>query len=55
VPVGTARLRIALSAAHTAADVEELLAALVAHAADCMAALPQKTAGTSVAPAAVIA
>jgi 8-amino-7-oxononanoate synthase len=55
VPPGTARLRIALSAAHTAADVEELLAALVAHAADCVAALPQKNAGTGVAPAAVIA
>ena len=55
VPAGTARLRIALSAAHTAADVDELLAALAAHAADCVAALQQKAAGTSVAPAAVIA
>ena len=55
VPAGTARLRIALSAAHTAADVDELLAALAAHAADCVAALQQETAGTSVAPAAVIA
>jgi len=53
VPAGTARLRIALSAAHTAADVEELLAALAAHAADCVAALPPKTAGSSTAPAAV--
>jgi len=55
VPVGTARLRIALSAAHTAADVEALLAALAAHAADCVVALHQKTADTSVAPAAVVA
>ena len=28
VPNGTARLRVSLSAAHTAADVERLLAAL---------------------------
>jgi 8-amino-7-oxononanoate synthase len=35
VPAGTARLRIALSAAHTAQDVDELLAALHAHAAAC--------------------
>lgn len=55
VPVGTARLRIALSAAHTAADVDELLAALATHAADCVAARPQKTAGTSMAPAAAAA
>lgn len=45
VPAGTARLRIALSAAHTAADVEELLAALAAHAADGMAAPQPATAG----------
>ncbi len=55
VPVGTARLRIALSAAHTAADVDALLAALAAHAADCVVALHQKTADTSVAPAAATA
>lgn len=34
VPAGTARLRIALSAAHTEADVEDLLAALRQHAAE---------------------
>ena len=28
VPIGTARLRITLSASHTAADVDQLLAAL---------------------------
>ena len=55
VPVGTARLRIALSAAHTAADVDALLAALAAHAADCVVALHQKTADTSVASAAATA
>ena len=55
VPVGTARLRIALSAAHTAADVDALLAALAAHAADCVVALQQKTADTSVASAAATA
>jgi len=55
VPVGTARLRIALSAAHTAADVDDLLAALATHAADCVAARPQKTAGISMAPAAATA
>lgn len=38
VPVGTARLRIALSAAHTAEDVALLLAALQAHAAACLKA-----------------
>lgn len=36
VPAGTARLRIALSAAHTEADVEELLAALRQHAAELL-------------------
>ena len=36
VPVGTARLRIALSAAHTTQDVALLLAALHAHAAACL-------------------
>jgi len=55
VPSGTARLRIALSAAHTEADVKELLAALVVHAADCVAALPPKNADATAAPAAAIA
>ena len=32
VPDGTARLRISLSAAHTAADVEQLLGGLRRHA-----------------------
>ena len=54
VPPGTARLRIALSAAHTESDVQELLAALAAHAADCIGARPQQAAGTS-APSAAIA
>ena len=40
---------------HTAADVDELLAALGAHATDCVAALQQKAAGASAAPAAAIA
>ncbi|MDP3229043.1 MAG: 8-amino-7-oxononanoate synthase [Acidovorax sp.] len=52
VPTGTARLRIALSAAHTAADVDQLLSALAAHAADCTATSRQKAAGTQWAPAA---
>jgi 8-amino-7-oxononanoate synthase len=55
VPAGTARLRIALSAAHTTADVKELLAALTTHAADCMAALQPKVASPSVAPAIAVA
>ena len=38
VPAGTARLRIALSAAHTVEDVDALLAALARHAAQCLAA-----------------
>ena len=37
VPTGTARLRIALSAAHTAEDVDQLLQALHRHAAECTA------------------
>ena len=55
VPAGTARLRIALSAAHTAEDVDQLISALAAHAADCAASSRQKTAGTHGAPAAAIA
>lgn len=35
VPAGTARLRIALSAAHTEEDVDQLLQALHRHAAEC--------------------
>lgn len=35
VPAGTARLRIALSSAHTAEDVDQLLQALQRHAAGC--------------------
>jgi len=35
VPAGTARLRIALSSAHTADDVDQLLQALHRHAAGC--------------------
>ncbi|RYF64338.1 MAG: aminotransferase class I/II-fold pyridoxal phosphate-dependent enzyme, partial [Comamonadaceae bacterium] len=37
VPVGTARLRIALSAAHTEDDVDQLLQALHRYAAECTA------------------
>ena len=40
VPAGTARLRIALSAAHTAADVEQLLSALNHHAAHQLRTAP---------------
>jgi 8-amino-7-oxononanoate synthase len=54
VPPGTARLRIALSAAHTESDVQELLVALAAHAADCIGARPEQAPGTS-APSAAIA
>ena len=54
VPPGTARLRIALSAAHTESDVQELLLALAAHAADCIGARPEQAPGTS-APSAAIA
>lgn len=55
VPVGTARLRIALSAAHTAADVQALLAALAAHAADCMVTSPRTAASGTAAAAAAAA
>ena len=65
VPVGTARLRIALSAAHTAQDVDQLLAALATHAKGLgpdgvnrtlplsTAAGQQKAAGTGVVAAAL--
>ena len=56
VPVGTARLRIALSASHTAHDVEELLQALSRCAAQRLGARPARaTEGAPLAPAAIAA
>ena len=51
VPAGTARLRIALSASHTAHDVEELLRALARCATERLGT-PQRSQVTGAAPAA---